>query len=98
MNQQLSLLPTLEACQDAAADLVQLHLHFDILSQGARQATGALVQVASLQEEADKQQAEVQRLQQTTAEELYMVDLDAFVVAYHEWEAAEATSAGGHNM
>ena len=56
------------------------------------------MQVASLQEEAERQQAEVQRLQQTKAEELYVVDLDAFVEAYNEWEAAEAASAGGYDL
>ena len=75
-----------------------MHLHFRALAQGHRQATAGLVQVTSLQEEADKQQAEVQRLQQTTAEELYGVDLDAFVEAYNEWEAAEAASAGGYGL
>ena len=75
-----------------------MHLRFEVLAEGSRQATGALVQVASLQEEAGKQQAEVQRLQQTTAEELYVADLDAFVEAYHEWEAAEAASAGGRHL
>lgn len=52
-----------------------------------------LRQVEALRAELDAKCADVETLRASTASELYRADLDAFLVALAEVEAAEATDA-----
>lgn len=52
------------------------------------------MQVEKLKAEAASQEAEVARLHDTTVQQLYLQDLDAFSEAYEAWEAEEAANSG----
>lgn len=51
-------------------------------------------QVDKLKAEAASQEAEVTRLHNTTVQQMYLEDLDAFLEAYQAWEAEESANSG----
>lgn len=65
-----------------------------MLHQFVARVSFLYVQVEKLKAEAASQEAEVARLHGTTAQQLYLQDLDAFLEAYQAWEAEETANSG----